>query len=345
MDRHISKEWLERVVSRSIARPDHVPDDAIPCPAPEGFALGASLKGHKQAIAVGSGIWWAEDPETSLGSARALRDWLEDDRERRVWMVTPCEEESDPTGVDRQIAELLRSAEDVGRLTFVQLPSDKLEVAPRLTLFGGIANEELYEDTRRAKLLSGLGAGVCFGRHGVEDLGTLWIAKHVQTVLKAPKSDVFATLLDRMVVHRFQAGRPRDIPAVFFGLKGKHISLEIQDPWIGAQPRNRDKLADFLKALCNAKASIEKLKLVWNPRSGHDPIALQRDGLRSAAGTSFSGEVELGPWVPSRGQHFHDRVVHILIAETGEKWRVDVTSGIDNLMSDPKEGSRFIEKS
>ncbi|WP_170756490.1 DEAD/DEAH box helicase [Ruegeria lacuscaerulensis] len=344
MDRHISKNWLERVVSRSIARPGHVPVDAIPCLAPEGFALGASLKGHKQAIAVGSGIWGGEDPESSLGSARALRDWLEDDRERRVWMVTPGEEVSDPTGVDRQIAELLRSAEDTGRLTFVHLPPDKLEAAPRLTLFGGITNEELYDDTPRAKLLSGLGAGICFGRHGVEDLGTLWIARHVQSVLKAPKSDVFATLLERMVVHRFLAGKPRDIPSVFSGLKGKHISLEIQDPWIGAQPRNRDKLADFLKAICDAQVSIEKLKLVWNPRSGHDPISLQSEGLRSAAGTSFAGEVELDPWVPSRGQHFHDRVVHMLIAETGEKWRVDVTSGIDNLMSYQKECSLFIEK-
>ena len=119
MDRNISRAWLERVVSRSIARPKHVPQDAIPCLAPLGMALGPSLKGHKQVIAVGSGIWGANDPETALGSVRALRDWLEDDRDRKIWLVVPDGDEGSSTGSDRQIAEMLRPLEDAGRLKFV----------------------------------------------------------------------------------------------------------------------------------------------------------------------------------------------------------------------------------
>jgi len=352
MDRHISREWLERIVARSIMRPAHVPDDAVPCLPPVGFALGTSLKGYEQVIAVGSGTWGAEEPEGSLGSARALRDWLEDDSERRIWMVVPLGEENEPTAIDRRIAELLRAVEDDGRLKFVKLPVEKLVPAPRLTLFTlfeGIPNEEqlyeeLYEDMPRGSLLSGLGAGVCFRRHGMEDSSALWIAKHVQDVLKAPQSDVFGKLLDRMVVHRFKAGTPRDIQAVFSDLRGRNLRLEIQDPWMAAQSRNRAKLAEYLRALQQARATIEKLTLVWNPKNGNDASSDQTEGLRSSSAPYVSGEIELKPWVPSQGQHFHDRVVHISIVESGEKWRVDVTSGIDNLMSYQKECNLFIEK-
>ncbi len=344
MDRNISRAWLQEVVSRSIARPKHVPQDAVPCLAPIGMALGPSLKGHKQVIAVGSGIWGAEDPEAALGSVRALRDWLEDDRDRRIWLVVPVGDKVSPTGPDRQIAEMLRPAEDAGRFTFVRLPSEKLLTAPRLTLFGGITNEEFYDDEPKRDLLSGLGFGGCFRRHGMEDLATLWIAKHVQDVLKAPSSDVFEKLLDRLVVHRFQTGRPRDISSFFQELSDQTIDMEIQDPWIAAQTRNREKLADFLQALRQAGVTIQNLSLTWNPRNGQDTPQIQSSGLRSAASPYISNKVELKPWVPSRGQHFHDRIVHIQHRDAGGSWRVDVTSGIDNLMSYQKECNLFIEK-
>jgi hypothetical protein len=56
------------------------------------------------------------------------------------------------------------------------------------------------------------------------------------------------------------------------------------------------------------------------------------------------GKIELKPWEPFRGQHFHDRIVHIQPKDAGIIWRVDVTSGIDNLMSYQKECNLFIEK-
>lgn len=243
-----------------------------------------------------------------------------------------------------RVAAMLRSAEEAGRLTFVRMQADKLNMAPRLTMFGGVANEELYDDTPRKDLLSGLGSEVCFRRHGMEDLASLWIAKHVNDVLESSKSDVFSSLLDRLVVHRFQAGEPRDIPAVFSELNGHTIEVEIQDPWIGAQNRNREKLADFLSALRKAGVTIESLKLVWNPRNGEDTPQTQKLELGNAAALHVSGNLEFRPWVPSRGQHFHDRVVQMRQQDTVDTWRVDVRSGIDNLMSYQKECSLFIEK-
>lgn len=344
MDRHLSRTWLEKVVARSIDRPEHVPEDAVPCMAPLGIALGPVLKGHKQIIAVGTSIWGAEEPEASLGGARALRDWLEDDRERRAWFVIPEQDENSPTGTDRQIAEMLRPSEDCGRLVVVRLSDSKLQKAPRLTMFGGITNEELFDAEPKQSLLSGIGSGVCFRRHGMDDLKSLWITKNVQEVLKAPKSELFAGLLDRLIVHRFQAGRPRSVGAIFQELNGQAVSLSIQDPWLGAQHRNREKLGEFLRALRQSGVSIASLKLTWNPRNGDDQRQVQSDGLRLVSQPFVSGEVALRPWEPSRGQHFHDRIVHIQQNKTGENWRVDVTSGIDNLMSHQKECNLFIEK-
>ena len=345
MDRHISRAWLEGVVARSMERPTHVPSDAVPTPAPVGMALSSCLRGHKQAIAVGSSVWGAADPESSLGGARSLRDWLEDDGERRVWLVAPTGDESAPTGLDRQIAEVLRPAEVSGRLTFVPLPGERLSAAPRLTLFGGITNEELFDNAPRAALLAGLGDGVCFRRHGMSDLASLWITKNVQDVLKAPKSGVLSRLLERLSVHRFQAGKARNVAAVFADLGGQSVRLEIQDPWIGARYRNREKLGDFLGTLRRAGISIESLRLVWNPSHVDEPDAQQSSALRSAAAPHVSGIMDLKPWVPSRGQHFHDRVMKIVPVAGEQKWRVDITSGIDNLMSPQKECSLFIEKS
>ncbi|PVH30014.1 hypothetical protein DDE20_00035 [Pararhodobacter oceanensis] len=344
MDRHLSRVWLEKVVSRSIARPSHVPKEAVPCMSPIGIALGPVLKGHKQVIAVGSSIWGAEEPEASLGSARALRDWLDDGRDRCAWLAASDRDEISPTGADRQIAQMLRPAEESGRLVFVRLSEEEMQNAPRLTMFGGISNEELFDDEPRQSFLSGLGNGVCFRRHGMEDLSSLWIAKHVHKILEAPKSEIFSRLLDRLVVHRFQAGAPRNISAVFEDLKGKTVSLDIQDPYVAAQHRNREKLGEFLRALRQVDISIERLTLTWNPRNGNDHRQSQSEGLRSISQPHLSGDVVLSPWEPSRGEHFHDRIVHIREKGSGATWRVDVTSGIDNLMSYQKQCNLFIEK-
>lgn len=344
MDRHLSRTWLGRVVARSIARPNYVPEDAVPCMAPLGIALGPVLKGHKQVIAVGPSLWGAQEPEASLGSARALRDWLEDDHDRRAWLVIPEQDNDNPTGTDRQIAEMLRTAEDSEQLVFVRLSDSELREAPRLTMFGGITNEELFDAEPRQSLMSGIGNGICFRRHGMRDLQSLWIAKHVQAVLKAPKSELFARLLDRLVVHRFQAGKPRNVAAILQELNGQTVSLSLQDPWIGAQHRNREKLGEFLRAFRQAGVSIASLKLTWNPRNGNDHHQVQSEALQSVSQPHVFGEVALRPWEPSRSQHFHDRIVYIQQENTGSNWRVDVTSGIDNLMSHQKECNLFIER-
>ena len=86
------------------------------------------------------------------------------------------------------------------------------------------------------------------------------------------------------------------------------------------------------------------MKLTWNPKNGDGPHNLQSEALLNVSQLYVSGDVSLRPWEPTQGQHFHDRIIHIREDETKLHWRVDVTSGIDNLMSHQKECNLFIEK-
>jgi hypothetical protein len=169
-----------------------------------------------------------------------------------------------------------------------------------------------------------------------------WAARHSAALTEAGQTDVLARLLSRLEVHRFRPGEPRDVGAIFGPLRGQRVRLRIEDPWMGARSRNRDKLGRFLEAFGTTGPTVEAVELVWNPRNASEPEAVQGRLLSDAVPR---GEVSLIPWVPRRGEHFHDRVVSLSDAADGSHlWRVDISSGIDNLMSYEKECSLFIEK-
>ena len=125
MDRHKSREWLQKIVTRAVARPPHVPSDSVPSLSPTGSALEVWLRGHKQVLAVANKIWGGANYEEALGSAKGIRTWLEDDQGRKLWLIHSSESASEPTGIDRQIAEILKPLEDAGRLTFVGMSRSK----------------------------------------------------------------------------------------------------------------------------------------------------------------------------------------------------------------------------
>ena len=344
MDRHKSREWLQKIVTRAVARPPHVPSDAVPSLSPTGSALEVWLRGHKQVLAVANKIWGGANYEEALGSAKGIRTWLEDDQGRKLWLIHSSESASEPTGIDRQIAEILKPLEDAGRLTFVGMSRSKIEFAPQLTMFGGASNEEFFSPILNESLLAGIGNGIAFRRQIHENIDELWIKEHVKEVLNAPGSTVFATLLDRLKVYRYRAGQVRNLNEIFEALTDISVNISIQDPWIGAQARNRDKLTLFLQKLLELRIQINDLKIVWNPRNGDQPELTQLHEITAIANRMASGAVTIDPWIPQRGQHFHDRVIIMDQVASQASWRLDVSSGLDNLMSYQKECNLFIEK-
>jgi hypothetical protein len=121
--------------------------------------------------------------------------------------------------------------------------------------------------------------------------------------------------------------------------------MTIEDPWCGARQHGREKLANFLEQLQRLDISISELTILWKSDNSDDTEAFQVSALRSKIERHYSGKLELVPKRRHEVRHFHDRVIYFDIEETGEKWRVDVSSGIDNLMSRTKECSLFVEKS
>ena len=90
--------------------------------------------------------------------------------------------------------------------------------------------------------------------------------------------------------------------------------------------------------------TIDELKVVWNSDNSDDSAAIQANALRDEIERNYNGELILEPKRRHEVRHFHDRVVYFDVDETNETWRVDVSSGIDNLMSRNKECSIFVEK-
>ena len=119
--------------------------------------------------------------------------------------------------------------------------------------------------------------------------------------------------------------------------------MTIEDPWCAARQHGRESLSNFLAQLQRLDISIGELKVVWNSDNSDDSAAFQARELRHEIERNYTGELAMDPKSRHEVRHFHDRVVYFDVDETGERWRVDISAGIDNLMSRSKECSIFIE--
>ena len=344
-DRRASLAWLTDVLAQSTPRPSHVPSVAVPCDAPTGDALRRYLRGRQQVVAVANDLWGAEDDEAAKNGARALRDWLEGGDNRRALVFCRDSRSDNANWLDRQIAAILRPMEDTGRLTFPHLPVGLLAGAPRMTLLGGGDVEEVFDGGEHASALAGLGEGAIY--RSTRPVAETWAGKNASLLLAEGKtsSTHLSALLDRLVAHRFIPGDVRNISSIFAPLSGRQARVNIEDPWCGARRNGRESLAAFVAQLQQAGIEISSLRIIWNSDNSDESQTEQARAIREAIGSQFSGAVDLAPRRRREGGHFHDRVVQITMNDTGENWRVDVSSGLDNLMARHKECSLFIERS
>jgi len=344
-NRHFSLKWLLEILARSTARPDHVPAHAIPTDAPTGAALSRYLRNRDQVVVVANSLWGAEHEEDAVRSAQNLRDWLEAEPHRKVTVFCAVPDKGHANWLDRQVATILRPLEDTGRLVFPTLSEATYKEAPRLTLLGNGDIEELFDNDSHAAGLAGLGESVIF--RCTRPMAESWVGRHAAKIIEASKAKTvyLSSLLDRLSIYRFKPGDVRNLGPIFAPLSGLTVRMTIEDPWCGARQHGREKLANFLEQLQRLDVGISELTILWKSDNSDDTEAFQVSALRSKIERHYSGKLELVPKRRHDVRHFHDRVIYFDIQETGEKWRVDVSSGIDNLMSRTKECSLFIEKS
>jgi len=340
-DRHVATAWLTELLGRSAPRPAHAPEGSVPVAPLGGPALLPLLEGGSLVVVAAGSLWGAGERERAAAGARALRDWLEARADRKVFFVLP---EGAPAGTattaDRQAVDILHAVDREGRLRFAAAPADLLAGAPRLTLLGagGSARQvrEWFGPDPLAPAFSDPAAGVSH-RHDAE---TGWIAA-AQVRLRELASPL-RVHAERVTAHRFRPGQARDLRPVFAEFVNRAFDVTVEDPFCGTSAEKRKLLGEFLAAMRTSGLSIGRAKVVWKPdMSDRETRAAQVAGLQSDL-ARLCETVVPEPW-DGRG-HFHDRTVTLLDREQGGTIRLDVTSGIDNLMRRHKECTVFVDR-
>ncbi len=336
-DRLSARNWLTEVVTRSSPRPDHVPAAAVPVPPVSARALLPMLEKGSVLVLAASSVWGSQGEEETVAEARALRDWLEAREDRKIIFVVPeVGQVGTATTADRRAADILYSSDRGKRLVFSVAPESRLAVAPRLTLLGD-GQREWFGVLPHASALSAATAGITH-RHDPDEA---WIAC-VRNELTQQSGSPLADLNSRLTAHRFAAGQPRNLSPLFAPFSGGEFDVVIRDPYAPLSADGRSRLADFLGAMRREGIAIHRLTIIWDPsRSDRENHVSQAEDLKSR----LDGACEtllLEPW--DGAGHFHDRTVVLKAIEGTTAARLDVTSGIDNLMRRMKECAVFIER-
>jgi ATP-dependent helicase YprA (DUF1998 family) len=348
-DRQPVLDWLRVLLAESRPRPSHAPEAAIPVAQAAAATLRVRLEGAGRVAVSAPRLWGAEDPAEALTSARALRNWLDEEPDRHALFLLPpgAVEAGTPTGLDREIAFALAPYETSGQLRFGTLDRAILGNAPRLSIWKGRGLgafvDAFYAEQEAAGALAGplLGVSHLFSCSA----GDSWLSSVQDSVRTLPAP--LAGLTERLRVFRFRPGTARVLTPLFQRIAGRRVALEIEDPWCAVRPQNRRRLASFVATISGSGVDIARLKVVWNPDHAElDTPQAQSSALRvdlRSAGITVTPELQhrFG-----RDRHFHDRTVTIQTVDDGIRiiLRWDVTAGIDNLMSRSKECSVFIEE-
>ncbi|MCY4207195.1 MAG: helicase-related protein [Roseovarius sp.] len=347
-DRNPALNWLRDLLAESTSRPAHAPESAVPVAQTAAGTLRVRLEGAVLVAVSSPVLWGAEDRSEALTSARALRNWLDESSNRHALFLLSlgAVDTGTPTGLDREIAYSLVPYERSGQLRFGTLDSSDVVNAPRLSILRGVGSEASV-DTFYAEQDAAALAGPLMGVSHLFSCsaGDSWLASVQDSVRTLPGP--LAGLTERLRAFRFRPGTARSLSPLFQDIAGRRVALEIKDPWSGVRPQNRRRLANFVSAVGAAGVDIERLAVVWNPDHGKpDTPQAQSSALRSelrSSGITVTPELRhrFG-----RDRHFHDRVVTMQTVDEGAEvnLRWDVTAGIDNLMSQSKECSVFIEE-
>jgi len=348
-DRRPVLGWLRNLLTETTPRPAHAPESSIPVAQTSAETLRTRIEGAHLVALAAKPLWGAKDQFEAMISARTLRNWLDDDSTRHALILLSgvAEDTGSPTGLDREIADMLVAYEKTGRLRFGEIDSDSIAKAPRFSVVIGSGKNKrvdaYYASPDSIPVLAGPLAGV--SHLACNPAADSWL-ETVQESLR-PLSGPLAGLTERLQDFRFHPGMPRVLSPLFQDISGRRVKLAIEDPWCGVRPRNRQSLTNVLAAVEGADVDIARLSIVWNPDHG-EPISREdqaralRDELR-AAGITLTPEFSFRS---GRDRHFHDRVVTARSRDEGPfvNLRWDVTEGIDNLMSHSKECSVFIEE-
>ena len=345
-DRNLAASWLQELLGKVVHKPEFIPHGAVPVASFNARALSVYLGQSKRLVVCGSFIWGAGGSEASeqeaLTSARAIRDWLEADAEHQVSFVVPVSSvsqgKSDRSTTDRLVGETLLGTNRNAQVAFFTAPDDVLVCAPRMTAFStgstGNAVYEWYCEPGNFPVLASASAGVRY-RTVTE---TPWLSK-AKDVLKRLKSPL--EVQEKYTqVFRFSAGTIRNLGSIFSVIDNGKYDVVISDPYIAVNRFKRSKLQNFLVEMKKGGIEIDSLVLRWKAEESGESVEYQMGQLDRLI-RPLCNKVSFRPW--DGNGHFHDRRVLLKRSGVQEMIQIDVTAGIDNLMSVNKECAVFLE--
>ncbi len=346
-DRRLVLNWLRALLEKSVPLPAHAPDMAVPVVQTGSTALALRLvEARDKIIVAGPRLFGASVRGEALASANALRNWLTEREDRKALAVTTpsmCNRRL-ATGVDREVACQLVKFEKSNRLKFYTVPDDLLQIAPRLSLPIGQQVQEFYVAPNSLPLMEGALAAV--SHQSTVGMADSWLATMYSRFSEIPGP--LSALTDQLRKFRFRPGQAREIAPLFKPIVGRRVSVRIEDPWCAARPRSRERLASFLGAVIDSGVNVDQVNIAW--KFGHRDEESQLDELGAMQSEFRNSQIAIdpifSPWSDNEGT-FHDRVV---VARTIDEdadicLRLDITTGIENLMSVPTECSVIREVS
>ena len=346
--RHTATDWLKGLLKKVLVKPKNIPTDSTPIARFSPRVLAIHLKEASKLVIVGSGIWGSgqseETEEEAIASARVVRNWLEADSKREVTFIVPeslaISSEPNRTTTDKAVLHMLLSVNEGKQVTFVQVPDADIKKAPRVAISSAIGEElrawEWFSPDGVDSVFSSATAGVSYHRVSSNP----WAAEASSNMREI--SSPLAFELQGTHVYRFAAGQRRDFSSVFSSIKKGIYDVDVSDPYVAASVGNRKKLRRFIMELKNADISIKNLTIRWKVDVGFSNLDAdaQVKELRGHL-DSVCEYIDFQPW--DRRSHFHDRRVVLSQDHESSTVIIDITSGVDNLMTVNRECSVFIE--
>ena len=348
-DRRPALSWLQTILEEETSRPESAPPSAIPLANASAATLRTCLVGASAITIASSQLWGATDQAEAMTSFRTLRNWLDEEPKRiaSILLADIWEENSTATGLDRSIAEVISALETSKQIRFGTLKPELIQAAPRLSILKSSSQvnkiDAYYSDSDKCPALAGPLMGVSY--FDSQQVAESWLAK-VQNGIRRLESPL-KHLSERLVVHRFRPGQPRNLRPLFKNLVGRRVKLDIEDPYCSISANTRQSLTSFVQSVVSSGVLIDRLTIAWNPtKSTSESTSAQERALKIALRSGgISAELEFWPRTDRR-RDFHDRVVSAKTVDEGEelKMRWDISAGINNLMSISKECNVFVEQ-
>ena len=355
-DRHVVLGWLRTLNSHTNPTEGIAPEGAIRWAAPSVESLRERLLGTRRLEVFVPQLSGRRNHGQEVETARLLRDQLEASPEREIRIYTERttrDSVTDASAVELDALTMLAEAERAGRLKFYLSGRIDTQAAfPRLATDTEGGGSCFYVAERERPLLDGLLPSSCVFVEGAASTETKAVVEGIRRQSRRERG-----ALDHLIrnIRRFEylPGKRRCLSEPFSPLKGAdEAKITIRDPYLLSGAHNRESTAGFVKFLNSLCDGIKGVTLVWRLESptylggseGHnsgDSIpqfksVLQRHGLNPDL-------IRYSPQHRGERGHFHDRRVTAVVHRNGseERYRWDLTSGVDNLMDKTREATVF----